>query len=427
MAAARIDIPTVFISGGAMPAGRMPDGRIVDLAHVFEGVGALSAGKIDEAELNDLERAACPACGSCSGLFTANSMNTLMEALGIAPLGNGTAMAQSAEREDLARHAARLLGGLIEKNITARQIFTRAAFTDALALDVALGGSTNTILHLLAIAHEAGIDLSPHDVNEVAKRVPHLVKMSPSGPWHMEDLHRAGGAAAVLNELSQIEGVLESGRVTVEGDLAESVAKTKIADPVVIQTLQAPHSPEGGLAMLFGNLAQDGGVVKAGAVSQRMRQHSGPARVFDDHDSAVAAIHSGEIVSGDIVVIRYEGPAGGPGMREMLEPTSAIVGRGLDDSVALITDGRFSGATRGAAIGHISPEAAAQGVIAAVEEGDIIEIDLDEHSIHLCVDDEEIDRRLKALPAFTPKTQSRWLKRYAKQVQSASTGAVFHD
>lgn len=427
MAAGRLDIPTVFVSGGAMKAGKTADGRSIDLASVFEGVAKHKAGLINIGGLQELEENACPSCGSCSGMFTANSMNCLLEALGLGLPFNGTALALSEDREQLARTGAERLKVLIDENIGARTILTKDAFLDAIALDVAMGGSTNTVLHLLAIARESGIDIQVSDFDRISRQTPYLCKMAPGGPWHMEDLHRAGGIPAVLAEL-QKGGLLRSERPTVAGPrLDKALSGIEASDREVVASLDAPHRAHGGLAVLYGNLAPEGGVVKTGAVAQAMQKHRGPARVFEDHDETVAAIHGGQINPGDVVVIRYEGPAGGPGMPEMLEPTSAIVGRGLGESVALITDGRFSGATRGACIGHVSPEAAAGGPIAAVREGDMISLDLEARTLTLEVSDEEIEARLAALPPFEPRIESRWLRRYARNVTSASTGAVLKD
>jgi len=425
MAAARLDIPTIFVSGGPMPAGRHPDGRPLDLASVFEGVGKLHAGAIDAAELDVLERHACPACGSCSGLFTANSMNCLMEALGIALPFNGTALALSEERAHLARTAAGRIGDLIDSDLTARKILTEDAIADALALDVAMGGSTNTVLHTLALAREAEVELALDTIGAISAEVPYLCRLSPAGIHHMEDLHRAGGVPAILAELSGLQGLLHLDRPTVAGcDMRAIVDKAENRDERVIRPLANPWSARGGLQVVRGNLAPEGGVCKTGAVDKKMRRHRGPARVFDSHDAAVAAIHAGAIRRGDVIVIRYEGPAGGPGMPEMLEPTAALVGRGLGADVALITDGRFSGATRGAAIGHVSPEAAARGPIAAVQDGDIIAIDLDAGALEVELDAATIATRLAALAPFSPDTDSRWLHRYARMVGSASGGAV---
>jgi dihydroxy-acid dehydratase len=425
MAAMRLDIPAIFVSGGPMPAGRTSDGRTVDLISVFEGVGAHKAGKIDKAELKELEDAGCPACGSCSGLFTANSMNCICEALGLALPFNGTALAGSDERHDLAARAGIEILRLIEIDLTARQVATRGAFDDAFALDMAMGGSTNTILHLLAIAREAGIDCDLHQINAIADRVPQLCKISPSSSWHMEDLHRAGGIPALLGELNRGTGILHGDRPTVAGeDFGECLVGAHVADHEVILPHDEPHSATGGLAVLFGNLAPEGSVVKTGAVDSAMRHHSGPARIYESQEEALAGVYAGEVEAGDVVVIRYEGPAGGPGMQEMLSPTSAIMGMGLGDKVALITDGRFSGGTRGACIGHVSPEAAARGPIAALEPGDVIEIDLDARTLNVQLSDEVIADRISALPVFQSSATSSWLRRYSKMVTSASAGAV---
>ena len=428
MAAMRLDIPTIFISGGPMPAGQTPDGRTVDLISVFEGVGAYKAGQINDDELKTLEDFGCPSCGSCSGMFTANSMNCIMEVLGIALPYNGSALAETDERHALARQAAQRLLALVDENVTARQIVTPEAIQDAFALDMAMGGSTNTVLHLLAIADEAGIDFDLAHINDIADRVPHLCKISPASHWHMEDLHRAGGIPALLNELSSSGNTLHLDRPTVSGQtLGEAIATTTVQDHAVILPCSTPHSVTGGLAMLFGNVAPAGAVVKTGAVDAAMRQHSGPARIYESQEEALRGIYNKAVQPGDVVIIRYEGPAGGPGMQEMLSPTSAIMGMGLGDKVALITDGRFSGGTRGACIGHVSPEAAAGGPIAALQPGDVIDIDLDARTLNVRLSDEEIKQRIAALPVFEPRTSSRWLRRYARLVTSASTGAVLTD
>ncbi|MBI2976949.1 MAG: dihydroxy-acid dehydratase [Chloroflexi bacterium] len=428
MAAMRVNIPAIFVSGGPMAAGRTPDGEAVDLISVFEGVGAFQAGKIDAKRLKVLEDFACPSCGSCSGMFTANSMNCLMEALGLALPFNGSALALSSERESLARRAAALILDLIAKTITPRQIVTAEALDDAFALDMAMGGSTNTVLHALAIAQEAGLDYPLSRINAVADNVPHLCKVSPAGKWHMEDVHRAGGVPAILTEIASTGNTLHLDRITVTGaSLRESIAGAAIKDPEVIRTFDNPHSTKGGLAILFGNLAPDGAVVKTGGVSDAMKRHSGPARIFESQEAAMRGILNREVQPGDVVVIRYEGPAGGPGMQEMLSPTSAIMGMGMGDKVALITDGRFSGGTRGACVGHVSPEAAARGPIAALREGDIIELDLYARTLNVRLADEEIQSRLAALPAFEPKIESKWLRRYARMVQSADKGATLRD
>jgi dihydroxy-acid dehydratase len=434
MAAVRVNIPAIFVSGGPMAAGRTPDGQIVDLISVFEGVGAYQAGKMDAQTLKVLEDFACPSCGSCSGLFTANSMNCLMEALGLALPYNGSALALSPEREALARRAAQLILELVAKQITPRMIVTPEAVDDAFALDMAMGGSTNTVLHALAIAHEAGIEYPLERINTVADRVPHLCKVSPSGPWHMEDVHRAGGVPAILNEVASMgngradSSSLHLDRITVTGrTLRESIAGATIRDAEVIRKYENAHSPRGGLAILFGNLAPNGAVIKAGGVSAAIRKFSGPARIYESEEDSMAGIMAGQVQPGEVVVVRYEGPKGGPGMQEMLSPTSAIMGMGLGEKVALITDGRFSGGTRGACIGHVSPEAAARGPIAALCPGDVIDIDLEVRTLDVQLSDEEIQARLAALPPFEPKIQSKWLRRYTRFVTSADTGAVLMD
>jgi acetolactate synthase I/II/III large subunit len=425
MAALRVDIPAIFVSGGAMAAGRTPDGEVVDLVSVFEGVGAARAGKISLARLKTLEDHGCPSCGSCSGMFTANSMNCLTEALGLSLPFNGSALARTNEREGLARAAAGQLLALIERGLTPRQIVTRDALDDAFALDMAMGGSTNTVLHALALAREAGVEYPLSRINEIAARVPHICKISPASKLHMEDVHRAGGVPAILHEIS---ASLHLDRPTVTGaTLGENIASAAVRDREVILPASAPHSATGGLCALFGNLAPDGAIVKIGAVAPSLRVHVGPARVFDSHDEAMDAITAGAIVPGDVVVIRYEGPAGGPGMQEMLAPTSALMGMGLGDKVALVTDGRFSGGTRGACIGHVSPEAAAGGPIAALRDGDIIAIDLEARTLEARVPDDELARRLAASPPAPRVVGSRWLRRYQKLVTSASTGAVLRD
>jgi dihydroxy-acid dehydratase len=428
MAAVRLDVPAIFVSGGPMPAGRTPDGEVVDLISVFEGVGAYQAGKVDAARLKVLEDNACPACGSCSGLFTANSMNCLMEALGLALPYNGSALALSPEREELACQAARLILTLVERQITPRQIVTLEALDDAFALDMAMGGSSNTVLHTLAIAHEAGITYPLERVNSIAEKVPYLCKVSPSGKWHMEDVHRAGGVPAILKEIASMGDILHLDRPTVTTrTLRETIENAANRDDEVIRRVENAHSKSGGLSILFGNLAPKGAVVKAGGVSPLMRKFSGPARIFESEEDAMRGILASQVHPGDVVVIRYEGPKGGPGMQEMLSPTSAIMGMGLGDQVALVTDGRFSGGTRGACIGHVSPEAAARGPIAALQPGDIIEIDLDARSLNVRLTDEEIGRRLAALPPFKSRSKSKWLRRYSYFVTSADQGAVLEE
>lgn len=425
MAAMRVNIPAIFVSGGPMPAGRTPDGEAVDLISVFEGVGAYQTGKIDLKRLKMLEDLACPACGSCSGMFTANSMNCLMEALGLALPYNGSALALTPERNELAKKAASLILNLVEKNITPRQIVTAEAFDDAFALDMAMGGSSNTVLHALAIANEGGVDYSLERISQVADHIPYLCKVSPAGKWHMEDVHRAGGIPAILAELHNNANCLHTDRITVTGEsFGKSFAKAEILDPEVIHPYDQAYSARGGLAVLFGNLAPNGSVVKTGGVSENMKKFSGPARIYDSQDSALAGIMAGEVKAGEVVVIRYEGPKGGPGMQEMLSPTSALMGMGLGDKVALITDGRFSGGTRGACIGHVSPEAAARGPIAAIQAGDIVELDIEARTLNVKLDEATIKSRLAALPEFETTIQSRWLRRYSSMVTSADTGAV---
>jgi dihydroxy-acid dehydratase len=426
MGALRVNIPTVFVSGGPMKAGRTPDGQVIDLISVFEGVGALKAGTMNEKRLKVLERFACPSCGSCSGLFTANSMNCLMEVLGLALPYNGTALAKSRERNAIAQEAGFLILKLVAKNVRPRDIVTRDAVDDAFALDMAMGGSTNTVLHTLAFCNEAGIEYPLSRINKVADKIPHLSKISPSGQWHIQDLHRAGGIPALLNEVAKKgEDLLHLDRPTVSGKTMRSIiARAQVKDHEVIRPVENPHSATGGLAILFGNLAPEGSVVKTAGVSPAMRKHSGPARIFESQEEAQAGILAGQVQAGDVVVIRYEGPRGGPGMQEMLSPTSAIMGMGLGDKVALITDGRFSGGTRGACIGHVSPEAAAGGPIAALRSGDVIELDLEKRALNVRLSDEEIRSRIAALPKFEYRTTSRWLRRYSRFVTSASTGAV---
>jgi dihydroxy-acid dehydratase len=428
MAAMRIDIPTIFVSGGPMAAGKLADGRSIDLISIFEGVGAYQAGKINDQELLELEQQACPTCGSCSGMFTANSMNCLMEALGIALPGNGSHLATSEARKELAREAGRMIMRLVEVNLTPRQIVNQQSIDNAFALDMAMGGSTNTVLHTLALAREAGVDYSLERINQVAARTPHLCKVSPSGKWHMEDVERAGGISAILKELSRKEGVLNLDRPTVTlKTLGENIAGAQIKDPEVILSVDSPHSERGGLAILFGNLAPDGAVVKVGAVTPSMHRHCGPARIYNSQEEACAGILNGRVKEGDVVVIRYEGPRGGPGMQEMLAPTANIMGMGLGEKVALITDGRFSGGTRGACIGHVSPEAAAGGPIAALVDGDMINIDLIECRLDVHLTPEQMKQRLGTAKSPRERVKSAWLRRYAALVTSANTGAVLAD
>jgi dihydroxy-acid dehydratase len=428
MAAMRLDIPTIFVSGGPMAAGRTPDGQVVDLISVFEGVGAYQAGKIDQARLKTLEDFACPSCGSCSGMFTANSMNCLMEAIGIALPYNGSALALTEEREALARTAASQILTLIDKNLTPRQIVTADAIDDAFALDMAMGGSTNTVLHTLALAHEAGVNYPLDRINSVAERVPHVCKVSPAGKWHMEDVHRAGGIPAILKTISSNGNTLHLDRMTVTArTMRENIGNAQVKDDQVIRPYDNPHSHKGGLAILFGNLAPDGAVVKTGGVSEKMLRFSGPAHIFESEEDSMRGILNGEVKPGEVVVIRYEGPRGGPGMQEMLSPTSALMGMGLGESVALITDGRFSGGTRGACIGHVSPEAAAGGPIAALRNEDVISFDLPAHALNVELSETQIKSRIEKTPLLRKPIDSRWLRRYASLVTSASTGAVLRD
>ena len=426
MAAARLNLPSVFVSGGPMLAGTVetPEGpRKVDLNSVFEAVGKVLKNQMSEPELECLVDVACPGCGSCSGMFTANTMNCLMEALGMALPGNGTIPATDPRRAELARRAGEQVMSLLARNIRPRDILTRDAFGNAFSLDVALGGSTNSVLHLPAIAHEAGVPGKLSDINRISDLVPTLAKIRPAGTYHIEDLDRAGGIPAVLKELTQF---LHLETETVTGKtLGENIEKAGVTDFDVIRSVQTAYSPKGGLAILFGNIAPEGAVVKRSAVAPEMMVHSGPARIYDSEDEATRAIMQGFIQPGDVIVIRYEGPRGGPGMREMLTPTSLLSGMGMDKAVALITDGRFSGATRGAAIGHVSPEAAASGPIAAVCEGDIINIDIPNYKLNVELTDAQISERLAKLPPFEPRVRTGYLKRYAQMVTSASKGAIF--
>jgi dihydroxy-acid dehydratase len=428
MGALRVNIPTIFISGGPMAAGVTPVGDKVDLSSVFEGVGAYQAGKIDQNQLETLEKYGCPGCGSCSGMFTANSMNCLAEALGLALPGNGSILARTKEREELARRAARQIIDLIEADLKPRDIVTEKAIDNAFVLDMAMGGSTNTVLHTMAIAHEAGVEYPLSRINELSKRVPYICKVSPAGEWHMEDVDRAGGISAILNELSRIEGLLHLDTKTVTlKTLGENIAGAEIKDPRVIKQVEEAYSQTGGLKILYGNLAPDGAVIKAGAVDPLITKFSGEAIVFESQDSALAGIALGKVKAGHVVIIRYEGPKGGPGMPEMLSPTSAIVGMGLGKDVALITDGRFSGATRGICIGHVSPEAAEGGPIALVQSGDRIEIDLESGTLHLDVPEEELASRRAQWQPPEVQVEGRYLRRYANLVTSANTGAVLRD
>ena len=426
MAALRLNIPAIFISGGPMLAGKLR-GKPVDLITVFEGVGAVKSGKMTARKLKELEDCACPGCGSCSGMYTANTMNCMTEALGMGLPGNGTVLAVDSARLRLAKTAGMQVMELVKKKILPRDIATLAAFKNAIAVDNALGGSTNTVLHLPAIAHEAGIRLDLDLFNQIGAKTPNLCKLSPAGAHHIEDLDAAGGVQAVMKEISKL-GVIDQKAMTVSGQtVAKNLKETRVYDYSVIRSVKNPYSPDGGLAIIKGNLAPEGGVVKRSAVSPDMLKNEGRARVFDSEDDAIAAIMGGKIKPGDVIVIRYEGPKGGPGMREMLAPTSALAGMGLAESVALLTDGRFSGGSRGAAIGHISPEAAEGGPIALVKEGDRIAIDIPKRKIALLVSAEELKKRKKAWKPPKPRIQSGYLSRYASLVTSGSTGAVLKD
>ena len=424
MAAARVNVPTIFVSGGPMLAGHLNDGRRTCLSHMFEAVGSYYAGKLDEAGVEEYEDNACPTCGSCSGMYTANSMNCLTEAIGMGLGGNGTIPAVHSARLRLAKHAGMKIMELVEKDIRPRDIMTEAAFHNAEAIDMALGCSTNTMLHLPAIAHECGIELSFDMANEISGQTPNLCHLAPAGNTYMEDLDRAGGVYAVMAELAKA-GLIDTSLPTCTGKtIAENLEGVANRNPEIIRPLENPYSKTGGIAVLKGNLAPDGCVVKQSAVAPEMMVHEGPARVFNSEEEAITAIYDGKIVAGDVVVIRYEGPRGGPGMREMLNPTSAIAGMGLDKDVALITDGRFSGATRGASIGHVSPEAASGGAIGLVEEGDLIAIDIPAHTIQLKVDDATLAQRRAKWVCPEPKIKTGYLARYAKMVSSADKGAI---
>ena len=428
MAAVRLNLPSVFVSGGPMLAGKFVQGsaaRSVDLITVFQAVGEVARGKMTEAELQELEVVACPGCGSCAGMFTANTMNCLSEALGIALPGNGTIPAVEARRIRLAYKAGQQVMEVLAGDIKPRDVLTRDSLYNAFAVDMALGGSTNSVLHLTAIAHEAGIDFPLSWINEISDSIPHICKLSPAGDYHIEDLDLAGGIPAVMQELS---GLLKLEANTILGKpLGEIVREARVKNREVIHPLSQPYAPTGGISILFGNLAPEGSVVKNAAVASEMLVHRGPARVFDSEEEATAAIMKGEFKSGEVLVVRYEGPKGGPGMREMLTATSVLSGMGMDKEVALITDGRFSGGTRGAAIGHVSPEAAEKGPIAALRNGDIIKINIPDHKLEVELSQKEIEQRLASLPAFEPRIKTGYLKRYSDKVSSASTGAVFVD
>lgn len=424
MAAARLNIPSIFVSGGPMMAGRLRDGRRSCLSHTFEAVGAYKAGKLDDEGVRDYEENACPTCGSCSGMYTANSMNCLTEGIGMALRGNGTIPAVMSARLRLAKHTGMQIMELVKREIKPRDIMTAAAFHNAETLDMALGCSTNSMLHLPAIAHECGVELSLDMANDISRKTPNLCHLAPAGDTFIEDLDRAGGVYAVMKELTK-KKLLDTSLLTVTGKtVAENLEGVENLDSDIIRPAENPYSPYGGIAVLKGSLAPEGCVVKQSAVAEEMMAHTGPARVFDSEDEAIAAIYAGRIVSGDVVVIRYEGPKGGPGMREMLNPTSAIAGMGLDKAVALITDGRFSGATRGASIGHVCPEAAQGGPIALVEEGDVIAIDIPNCKIDLLVDEAVLAARAAVWVCPEPRVKTGYLARYARQVTSAARGAV---
>ena len=426
MAAVRLNLPAIFISGGPMLAGRLDNnGKVekLDLSSVFEAVGKVAAGKMNQEELEQLEEFACPGCGSCSGMFTANTMNCLTEALGMGLVGNGTIPAVDARRIQLAKKAGQQVMELLANDIRPRDIVNRDSIHNAFVVDMALGGSTNSVLHLMAVAHEAGVDFPLSMVNQISQRTPHLSKLRPTGDYHIEDLDRAGGIAAVMKQLKEL---LNLDSKTVSGkSVAEVIVDSRIRDKEVIRPVTNAHSPTGGIAILFGNLAPEGAVVKKAAVAPEMMVHRGAARVFDSEEAATSALMGGSVKPGEVVVIRYEGPKGGPGMREMLTPTALLSGMGMDKEVALITDGRFSGATRGAAIGHVSPEAASRGPIAALRNGDIIKIDIPNYRLDVELSDKERAERLAQLAEFEPKVKTGYLKRYAEKVTSASTGAVF--
>ena len=426
MAAVRLNLPAIFISGGPMLAGHLAgDNGVqrVDLNSVFEAVGKVAKGLMSEEELERLEEFACPGCGSCAGMFTANTMNCLTEALGMGLTGNGTIPAVDTRRRQLAKEAGQRVLELLAKDIRPRDIINKDSIHNALAVDMALGGSTNSILHLMAIAHEAGVNFPLSMVNQISKRTPHLCKLSPASDYRIEDLDCAGGIAAVMKELHEL---LNLGSKTVSGkSVAEIIAGAQVSDKDVIRTTATAYSATGGIAILFGNLAPEGAVVKRAAVASEMMVHQGAARVFDSEEKATKAIMRGDIKSGEVIVIRYEGPKGGPGMREMLTPTSVLSGMGMDKEIALITDGRFSGATRGAAIGHVSPEAASRGPIAALTNGDIIKIDIPNYKLEVELSDKELSDRLAKLEEFEPRIKTGYLRYYAEKVGSASTGAVF--
>jgi len=426
MAAVRLNLPAVFISGGPMLAGKLAQGnatRSVDLITVFQAVGEVVRGKMTEDELRELEMVACPGCGSCAGMFTANTMNCLSEALGMALPGNGTILAVEEQRRQLAHKAGQQVMEVLTKDIRPKDIINRDSLYNAFAVDMALGGSTNSVLHLTAIAHEAGIDFPLSLINEISDYVPHICKLSPASDYHIQDLDSAGGIPAIMHELS---GLLKLGANTILDEPLGNIAKeAQVKNREVIRSLSQPYAATGGISILFGNLAPDGSVVKSAAVAPEMLVHRGPARVFNSEEEATAAIMAGKFKSGEVIVVRYEGPKGGPGMREMLAATSLLSGMGMDKEVALITDGRFSGGTRGAAIGHVSPEAAEKGPIAALQDADIININIPAHKLEVELSQKELEKRLAKLPTFGPKVKTGYLRRYSDKVSSASTGAIF--
>jgi dihydroxy-acid dehydratase len=426
MAAARLNIPAIFVSGGPMKAGKTRSGETIDLVSVFEAVGKYKTGEVSDSQLKELENLACPTCGSCAGMFTANSMNCLMEALGIALPGNGTILAVDPRRRELVRQAGTRIVQMVLDNMTVSTILSKAAFMNALTLDMAMGGSTNTILHVLAIAAEMNLKFDLNELNSLSDRVPYICKVSPANrDVHIEDVDQAGGVQAILSELSRLPDLLDLSAPTVTGKtMGENISAARNMNPQVIRKVDTPYSQTGGLVMLFGNLAPQGAIIKTGSVDPQMMVHKGPARIYESQDEAVAGIMANQVQPGDVVVIRYEGPRGGPGMPEMLTPTSTLMGMGLGDKVALITDGRFSGGTRGACIGHISPEAAEKGPLAAVKNGDVIVIDIPAKKLAVELSAAEIRKRLRSLPPFEPKIKKGYLARYARMVTSASSGAV---
>ncbi|MBN1443128.1 MAG: dihydroxy-acid dehydratase, partial [Planctomycetes bacterium] len=428
MGAMRCNIPTIFASGGPMKAGKMDDGRTVDLISVFEGVGAYKAGRITEDELEQISCRACPGPGSCSGMFTANSMNCLTEAIGLALPGNGTILAVDPRREELWRAAGARIVELVREDLKPLDIVDRRAIDNAFVLDMAMGGSTNTVLHTLAVARAGGIEYDLARINDLSRRTPNICKVAPSSPYHVEDVDRAGGISAILAEIGKVDGLLNGGCRTVTGKtLAENIAGAEIADPDCIRPLDRAYSPEGGLSILFGNLAPDGSVVKTAGVEPKMLRHSGPAIIFESQEDACEGILAGRVEPGHVVVIRREGPKGGPGMQEMLAPTSYIMGRGLGDKVALITDGRFSGGTRGACIGHVSPEAADGGPIGLLRDGDVIEIDIPARRLSVRVSDADLAERRRSWKPPEPRFRTGWLARYSRFATSANTGAVLDE